>query len=78
MLWVLRTRFKLPLQLFGLYLVINGLERFFIEKIRVNYKYDLGFIKPTQAEIISTVLVITGLVLLLFVSKRMKDKQATD
>ncbi len=79
MLWALRTRFTLPLQLFGLYLIVNGLERFFVEKIRVNYKYDLGFIKPTQAEIISTILIITGLVLLLFVSKRMKDKkQATD
>ena len=75
MLWALRTRLKFPLQLFGLYLVINGLERFFVEKIRVNYKYDLGFIKPTQAEIISTVLVITGLILLFVVSKRMKDKE---
>lgn len=75
MLWALRTRFKLPLQLFGLYLIVNGLERFFVEKIRVNYKYDLGFIKPTQAEIISTVLVITGLVLLFFISKQVRDKK---
>lgn len=71
-LWALRTRLSLPLQLFGIYLIMNGLERFFVEKIRVNYKYDLGFIKPTQAEIISTVLVITGLVLLFFISKRFK------
>ncbi|HEY9177863.1 MAG TPA: prolipoprotein diacylglyceryl transferase family protein [Flavipsychrobacter sp.] len=76
MLWALRTRFKLPLQLFGLYLVVNGLERFFVEKIRVNYKYDLGFIRPTQAEIISTVLVITGLVLLFFISRQVRDKKA--
>lgn len=76
-LWALRTRLTLPLQLFGLYLIVNGLERFFVEKIRVNYKYDLGFIKPTQAEIISTILVITGLVLLLFVSKQLRDKKPT-
>lgn len=75
MLWALRTRFKLPLQLFGLYLIVNGLERFFVEKIRVNYKYDLGFIKPTQAEIISTILVITGLVLLFIISKQVRDKK---
>ena len=77
-LWALRMRLKLPLQLFGLYLIMNGLERFFIEKIRVNYKYDLGFIKPTQAEIISTVLVITGLVLLFFVSRRLKDNKVPE
>lgn len=71
-LWALRTRLKHPLQLFGAYLIMNGLERFFIEKIRVNYKYDWGFIQPTQAEIISTVLVITGLILL-FALKRKKQ-----
>jgi len=74
-LWALRTRLKLPLQLFGLYLIMNGLERFFVEKIRVNYKYDLGFIHPTQAEIISTALVLIGLLLLFVVSKRVKDEQ---
>jgi prolipoprotein diacylglyceryltransferase len=53
----------------GLYLVLNGLERFFIEKIRVNTKYtDLPF-QPTQAEIISSVLVIGGLILLLNAKK---------
>lgn len=72
-LWVLRKRLKYALQLFGVYLIMNGLERFFIEKIRVNFKYDLGFIQPTQAEIISTVLVLTGLILILFVNKR-KEK----
>lgn len=74
-LWALRTRVQFPLQLFGIYLIMNGLERFFVEKIRVNYKYDLGFIHPTQAEIISTALVLIGLVLLLFVGKRVKDTE---
>lgn len=69
-LWAIRTKMKLPLQLFGVYLIVNGLERFFVEKIRVNYKYDLGFIHPTQAEIISTLLVLIGLSLIFVVSKR--------
>lgn len=63
-LWGLRRRLKYPLQLFGLYLIFNGLERFLIEKIRVNYKYDWGFIHPTQAEIISFCLAAAGLYLL--------------
>lgn len=71
-LWALRTRLKYPLQLFGVYLIMNGLERFFVEKIRVNYKYDWGFIQPTQAEIISTVLVLIGLAMLLFVNRKSK------
>lgn len=69
-LWSLRKRFSQPLHLFGVYLIVNGLERFTIEKIRVNYKYDWGFIHPTQAEIISTCLVIVGVGILLFYKNR--------
>lgn len=60
----LRKRFTVPLRLFGVYLIFNGLERFLVEKIRVNTKVDLGFIHPTQAEIISTILIIIGIYLL--------------
>lgn len=62
LMWI-RKRQKWPLQLFGIYLIFNGLERFLVEKIRVNYKYDLGFIQPTQAEIISFVFILLGLYL---------------
>lgn len=74
-LWSIRKKFKYPLQLFGVYLILNGLERFFIEKIRVNYEYDWGFIHPTQAEIISACLVLTGIILLAGIRK--KNMQAT-
>ncbi len=73
LIWAVRRRFKYPLHLFGFYLILNGLERFFVEKIRVNFKYDLGFIHPTQAEIISTLLVLIGLCLLLFYKPK-KDR----
>jgi phosphatidylglycerol:prolipoprotein diacylglycerol transferase len=45
---------------------LNGAERFLVEKIRVNYKYDWGFIHPTQAEIISFSLILLGISILLF------------
>jgi Prolipoprotein diacylglyceryltransferase len=64
-LWSLRRRFKFSLQMFGVYLIFNGIERFLIEKMRVNYKYDWGFIHPTQAEIISTVLILIGIAMLI-------------
>ncbi len=61
-LWMLRKKIKVPGQLFAIYLVFNGLERFLIEKIRVNTKYDMLF-NPTQAELISFALIIAGIVL---------------
>jgi len=74
-LWAIRKRFKTPLKLFGIYLILNGLERFFIEKVRVNYKYDWGFMHPTQAEIISFLLVVAGLAL--FFLYKSPNKEAT-
>ncbi|MFK5073423.1 prolipoprotein diacylglyceryl transferase family protein, partial [Klebsiella pneumoniae] len=58
-IWVLRKKIKIPGLLFSIYLMMNGVERFLIEKIRVNTKYDLPF-HPTQAELISLALFIGG------------------
>ncbi|HIE73836.1 MAG TPA: diacylglyceryl transferase, partial [Flavobacteriales bacterium] len=58
-LWTIRKRIKVAGALFFVYLTLNGVERFFIEKIRVNTEYNiLGGI--TQAEIISSSLVLIG------------------
>jgi phosphatidylglycerol:prolipoprotein diacylglycerol transferase len=65
-LWSLRKRIKYAGLIFGIYLVMNGLERFFIEKIRVNTIMDFLGMKVTQAEIISSSLVILGIVLIVF------------
>lgn len=62
-IWSLRKKFTIPGTLFAFYLVLNGIERFFIEKIRVNVRLNIFGFEPTQAEVISTLLVITGLVL---------------
>ncbi len=69
-LWAVRKRFTRSLQMFGTYLMLVGIERFLVEKIRVNYKYDWGFIRPTQAEILSVVLVLLGAALLLFYKEK--------
>ncbi len=59
-LWRIRKKINIAGMLFFIYLTLNGIERFLIEKIRVNTKYDiLGGI--TQAEIISSCLILTGL-----------------
>lgn len=69
-LLALRKKIRIPGQMFAIYLILNGLERFFIEKIRVNTKYDLFGFHPTQAEIISSALIITGVVLFFWLKKR--------
>ena len=65
-----RKHINLAGGLFCLYLGLNGFERFFIEKIRVNTKYqDLPF-QPTQAELISLSLMILAVVLYLISRKK--------
>jgi phosphatidylglycerol:prolipoprotein diacylglycerol transferase len=74
-LWFTRKRFRIPGQLFGFYLVLNGLERFFIEKIRINTQYHIFGFHPTQAELISALLVIAGLIIIFYLNKFGKPNQ---
>jgi phosphatidylglycerol---prolipoprotein diacylglyceryl transferase len=62
-LWSIRKKIKIPGQLFGIYLMFNGMERFLIESIRVNTKYESLPFQPTQAQLISVLLFIVGLLL---------------
>jgi prolipoprotein diacylglyceryltransferase len=73
LLWSLRKRLKTPGNLFAIYLILNGIERFLIEHIRVNSKYDIWGLHPTQAELISAGLVIAGVAILLVLKKRKSD-----
>jgi phosphatidylglycerol---prolipoprotein diacylglyceryl transferase len=70
LLWSVRKKFRIPGTLFAFYLIINGIERFFIEKIRVNTRYSVFGFHPTQAEIISTLLIIGGCALYYFLKKQ--------
>lgn len=73
-LWGFRRRIKITGVLFSIFLMMNGVERFFIEKIRVNIKYHIFGHPITQAEIISTLLVITGAILLIYLLRNHKKK----
>lgn len=59
-LWSVRNKIKAAGVMFSLYLMFNGVERFFIEKIRINDNYNLLGIEATQAEIIAVLLFIAG------------------
>lgn len=60
-LWWSRTRIATAGILFAAYIFANGLERFWIEKIRVNNIVSFLGIKATQAEFISVGMMIFGL-----------------
>jgi phosphatidylglycerol:prolipoprotein diacylglycerol transferase len=69
-LWSIRRKLKTPLVMFGIYLILNGIERFCIELIRVNKTYNIFGLHPSQAEIIALLLVFSGLVCILFGKSR--------
>ena len=71
-LWGLRKRIKTAGIIAGIYLIFNGLERFFIEKIRVNTHYHFLGLEPTQAEIISFFLVLSGIAIIIARSRATK------
>ncbi|HVV56530.1 MAG TPA: prolipoprotein diacylglyceryl transferase family protein, partial [Mucilaginibacter sp.] len=48
-LWSIRNKLKTPGMMFGIYMILAGVERFLIELIRVNTKYHLFGISFTQA-----------------------------
>ncbi len=69
-LWTLRKRIKTTGMLFFIYLALIAIERFVIEKIRVNVVHDVLGMKLTQAEIISIVLFIISVAGMVYVWKK--------
>jgi len=64
-MWSFRKKITQPGILTGIYLIFAGGERYLIEKIRVNNKYMSLPFQPTQAELISTFLILIGIVFLI-------------
>lgn len=60
-LWSIRKKITVPGVMISIYLIFNGIERFFIEKIRINSDYHIFGLDATQAEIIAALLVIVGI-----------------
>ncbi len=73
-LWFFRKKFKTPGVFFFTYLILNGIERFSIEKIRVNTTYNIFGNAITQAELISSVFVILGIVGVFYMKNKFKNK----
>ncbi len=73
-LWMLRKRIKIQGLLFFVYLALTAVERFIIEKIRVNVVHDVFGVKMTQAEIISVALFLIAVAGAVFLIRKEKSK----
>jgi len=71
-LWSIRKKIKIPGMMFSIYLILNGTERVFIELIRVNRQYNVFGIQYSQAQVVSIILIILGLVGILYFRKKKK------
>jgi prolipoprotein diacylglyceryltransferase len=75
-LWGIRKSIKVPLVMFGIYLVLNGVERFFMELMRVNKLYDVAGMHLSQAEIIAICLIIGGIALISYAYMKAKSSSS--
>lgn len=65
-LWKLRKQVHQSGWLFGLYVLLVGIERLAIEAIRVNTTYDIAGRAITQAQIISVICIIAGIAVMIW------------
>lgn len=69
-LWSMRKRWSTPGKAFAAYLMFNGFERFWVEKIRVNSTFDWLGVTMTQAELISVCTFLSGVALWAWTTRR--------
>ncbi|MCK5279930.1 MAG: prolipoprotein diacylglyceryl transferase [Cyclobacteriaceae bacterium] len=73
-LWSIRKKVATPGMLFSIYLILNGLERFTIEMIRINPSYDFLVFHGTLAQYISVVFIILGTYGLWYFSRKRNEQ----
>jgi phosphatidylglycerol:prolipoprotein diacylglycerol transferase len=70
LLWKLRRHIKKTGILFAYFAILNGAERFFIEFIRINPRYHIGYWNLSQAQVIAIGWMLTGLTVLLLSARK--------
>ena len=74
LLYLYKNRIKVPGMIFFIYMIYNGIERFFIEFIRVNDRYELMGMNYSQAQYISLAFVIVGVAGLILLPRYSKER----
>jgi phosphatidylglycerol:prolipoprotein diacylglycerol transferase len=70
LLWKLRRTIKKPGILFAYFAILNGAERFGIEFIRINPRYQIGSWNLSQAQLLALGWMLTGLIVLLLSTRK--------
>lgn len=77
-LWSIRKKIKIGGLLFSIYLILNGIERFFIEEIRVNESLiwfkNLTSIEITQGQLIAITLFLIGTSLAMYLLNKRENE----
>ncbi len=69
-LWSIRKKVKMPGVMFASFIALAGVERFLIEQIRINNEYHIFGFGITQAEIISTLMIVLGVAAVILFHKK--------
>lgn len=77
LIWFIRKRIRYAGMLFSIYLIASGVERFLIELIRVNAQYHAFGISFTQAELISSLMIVFGIAGIFFTKAYAKKRPQT-
>jgi prolipoprotein diacylglyceryltransferase len=75
-LWLIRKRVQVVGVLFSLYLIFQGVERWTVETVRVNEKYDYFGVHWSQAQYISVVISVIGIGLLIYLTRGGRRQKA--
>jgi phosphatidylglycerol:prolipoprotein diacylglycerol transferase len=76
-LWSLRKRLTFhPGAISGLFLVFNGMERFLIEFVRINNKYNYFGFELSQAQYMSIFMILVGTGLTFWAMRQKTDISA--
>ncbi|MDD5694663.1 MAG: prolipoprotein diacylglyceryl transferase [Bacteroidales bacterium] len=74
-IWLTRGKWSVPGYLFSFYLILNGIERFLIEFIRVNRRYQFLGVELSQAQWIAIGLILLGIAGFWFFKRKSKGKE---
>ena len=77
LMWYLRNKIKAPGISFTLFLILIGIERFFIEFIRINPTYDYFGYDLSQAQYLSIFMWIIGIGAIYYLNKKHKKTTGT-
>ena len=75
-LWSIRKKIKVAGMLFFIYLILNGIARFFIEGIRINERYDVAGYQLSLSQFIGVGFIIAGILGVVYLRKKGRTIQS--